>query len=43
MQLQNIEAIEKRLWEAADTLRTNTNYARPRGSESLIYQKRRNQ
>ena len=27
MQLQNIEAIEKRLWEAADTLRTNSNYA----------------
>ena len=27
MQLQNIDAIEKRLWEAADTLRTNSNYA----------------
>jgi type I restriction enzyme M protein len=27
MQLQNIEAIENRLWEAADTLRTNSNYA----------------
>lgn len=27
MQLQQIEAIEKRLWEAADTLRTNSNYA----------------
>jgi type I restriction enzyme M protein len=26
-QLQNIEAIEKRLWSAADTLRTNSNYA----------------
>lgn len=26
-QLENIEAIEKRLWTAADTLRTNSNYA----------------
>ncbi len=26
-QLENIEAIEKRLWNAADTLRTNSNYA----------------
>ncbi|MDG6004546.1 MAG: SAM-dependent DNA methyltransferase [Candidatus Brocadia sp.] len=26
-QLQNIEAIEKRLWSAADTLRANSNYA----------------
>ncbi|HDR9149380.1 TPA: SAM-dependent DNA methyltransferase [Burkholderia vietnamiensis] len=26
-QLQNIEAIEKRLWTAADTLRANSNYA----------------
>lgn len=26
-QLQGIEAIEKRLWNAADTLRTNSNYA----------------
>ncbi|MBW1939915.1 MAG: SAM-dependent DNA methyltransferase, partial [Deltaproteobacteria bacterium] len=26
-QLQNIEAIEKRLWNAADTLRSNSNYA----------------
>ena len=25
-QLQNIEAIEKRLWNAADTLRANSNY-----------------
>ncbi|MDH5178731.1 MAG: type I restriction-modification system subunit M [Gammaproteobacteria bacterium] len=27
MQLDNIETIEKHLWEAADTLRTNSNYA----------------
>lgn len=27
MQLENIEAIEKRLWSAADTLRANSNYA----------------
>ncbi len=27
MQLENIEAIEKRLWAAADTLRANSNYA----------------
>jgi len=27
MQLENIEAIEKRLWNAADTLRSNSNYA----------------
>ncbi|GAI76716.1 unnamed protein product, partial [marine sediment metagenome] len=26
-QLENIEAIEKRLWNAADTLRANSNYA----------------
>ena len=26
-QLENIEAIEKRLWSAADTLRANSNYA----------------
>ena len=26
-QLENIEAIEKRLWQAADTLRANSNYA----------------
>ena len=26
-QLENIEAIEKRLWEAADILRANSNYA----------------
>jgi len=26
-QLENIEAIEKRLWNAADTLRSNSNYA----------------
>ena len=26
-QLQNIEAIEKRLWSAADNLRANSNYA----------------
>jgi len=26
-QLKNIEAIEKRLWSAADTLRANSNYA----------------
>lgn len=26
-QLENIEAIEKRLWSAADTLRTNSNFA----------------
>ncbi len=26
-QLENIEAIEKRLWSAADTLRSNSNYA----------------
>ena len=26
-QLGNIEAIEKRLWSAADTLRANSNYA----------------
>ena len=26
-QLEHIEAIEKRLWSAADTLRTNSNYA----------------
>src|SRR4030067_1779877 len=26
-QLENIEAIEKRLWTAADTLRANSNYA----------------
>jgi type I restriction enzyme M protein len=26
-QLQGIEAVEKRLWNAADTLRTNSNYA----------------
>ena len=26
-QLENIEAIEKRLWGAADTLRANSNYA----------------
>ncbi len=26
-QLENIEAIEKRLWKAADTLRANSNYA----------------
>jgi len=25
--LQGIEAIEKRLWNSADTLRTNSNYA----------------
>lgn len=27
MQLEVIEAIEKRLWSAADTLRANSNYA----------------
>ena len=27
LQLEHIEAIEKRLWEAADTLRANSNYA----------------
>ena len=27
IQLENIEAIEKRLWTAADTLRSNSNYA----------------
>ncbi len=27
MPLQHIEAIEKRLWTAADTLRANSNYA----------------
>lgn len=27
VQLENIEAIEKRLWSAADTLRSNSNYA----------------
>ncbi len=27
LQLENIEAIEKRLWSAADTLRANSNYA----------------
>jgi hypothetical protein len=26
-QLEHIEAIEKRLWNAADTLRANSNYA----------------
>jgi type I restriction-modification system DNA methylase subunit len=26
-QLENIEAIEKRLWASADTLRANSNYA----------------
>ena len=26
-QLENIEAIEKRLWSAADTLRANSNFA----------------
>ena len=26
-QLENINAIEKRLWNAADTLRSNSNYA----------------
>ena len=26
-QLENIEAIEKRLWSTADTLRANSNYA----------------
>ena len=26
-QLEQIEAIEKRLWKAADTLRANSNYA----------------
>jgi type I restriction enzyme M protein len=26
-QLENIEAIEKRLWNAADNLRANSNYA----------------
>ena len=26
-QLENIEAIEKRLWGSADTLRANSNYA----------------
>ncbi len=26
-QLEHIEAIEKRLWKAADTLRANSNYA----------------
>ena len=26
-QLENIEAIEKRLWKAADSLRSNSNYA----------------
>ena len=26
-QLEHIEAIEKRLWSAADTLRANSNYA----------------
>ena len=26
-QLENIEAIEKRLWTAADTLRANSTYA----------------
>ena len=26
-QLENIEAIEKRLWNSADTLRANSNYA----------------
>ena len=26
-QLEHIEAIEKRLWSAADTLRSNSNYA----------------
>ena len=27
VQLEHIEAIEKRLWNAADTLRANSNYA----------------
>ena len=27
VQLEHIEAIEKRLWNAADTLRSNSNYA----------------
>jgi hypothetical protein len=27
LQLEHIEAIEKRLWSAADTLRSNSNYA----------------
>ncbi len=27
VQLEHIEAIEKRLWSAADTLRANSNYA----------------
>jgi type I restriction-modification system DNA methylase subunit len=27
LQLEHIEAIEKRLWNAADTLRSNSNYA----------------
>ena len=27
VQLEHIEAIEKRLWSAADTLRSNSNYA----------------
>ena len=27
MQLEHIEAIERRLWSAADTLRANSNYA----------------
>jgi hypothetical protein len=27
VQLEHIEAIEKRLWAAADTLRSNSNYA----------------
>ena len=26
-QLENIEALEKRLWNAADNLRANSNYA----------------
>jgi type I restriction enzyme M protein len=26
-QLENIEALEKRLWNAVDTRRTNSNYA----------------
>ena len=27
-QLEHIEAIEKRLWNAADTLRANSNYGK---------------
>lgn len=35
-QLENIEAMEKRLWNAADTLRANSNYASNEGSIVLL-------